>query len=182
VRAGPTPAAPLPSPKVPNPFVPSIRAGAPGSETPSSTSGSSSSPDSDALGEASGRASVTGATAGVEAAGASMLKSSSAPCESRSSSESNLPPFTAEAVGADIDEARPDGNPVAMGSSTGRSARGSKSGRETASIVLEPESGGQSSTYPAMPWPRYLGDGSQIGRTDACNVTCVTLRVLFPLT
>jgi len=132
----------------PTPFVPSSRAGAPGAEAPSKTSGSSSSPDSGAeesvgTNAESGRASGSGDA--VETAGPSMPKSSSAPCESRSSSGSILPPFTADAAGADIeDEARPDGNPIPMGSSTGRSARGSKSEREAASIVFEPKSSGQS--------------------------------------
>lgn len=118
---------------VPAPFVPSIRAGPPASETPNNTSGSSSSPVVDAesvgISAVSGRASDTGAdTAGATVGLAD--RSSKSPCESKSSPESNEEPF-----------AGPDETVGPMGSSTGRSARGSSLGREAASIVFEPESG-----------------------------------------
>jgi len=168
---------------VPAPFVPSIRAGPPASETPNNTSGSSSSPAVDAVSvgirAVSGRASGTGAaTVGL------ADRSSKAPCESKSSpesnaSESNAPEFN-EPESNEEGFAEPDETVDPMGSSTGRSARGSSLGREAASIVFEPESGDQSSTYPAMPSPRYLGDGSQIGMAGARNVKHVTLFDAFP--
>jgi hypothetical protein len=153
---------------VPVPFVPSIRAGPPASETPNNTSGSSSSPAVDAVSvgirAVSGRASGTGAaTVGL------ADRSSKSPCESKSSPESIEGPFV------ELDETVDP-----MGSSTGRSARGSSLGREAASIVFEPASGDQSSTYPAMPSPRYLGDGSQIGMAGTRNVKPVTLFDAFP--
>jgi hypothetical protein len=158
---------------VPAPFVPSIRAGPPASETPNNTSGSSSSPAVDAVSvgirAVSGRASGTGvATVGL------ADRSSKAPCESKSSPESNEPESNEECF------AEPDETVDPMGSSTGRSARGSSLEREAASIVFEPESGDQSSAYPAMPSPRYLGDGSQIGMAGARNVKHVTLFDAFP--
>jgi hypothetical protein len=161
-----------PRAKVPAPFVPSIRAGAPASEAPNNISGSSSSPAGAAV--RVGIRGVSGRPSGTAAATAAATvgladESSKAPCESKSSPESNevLFPELDETVGP-------------MGSSTGRSARGSSLGREAASIVFEPESGGQSSTYPAMPSPRYLGDGSQIGTTGTRNVMCVTFFHPFP--
>jgi hypothetical protein len=115
---------------VPEPFVPSKRAGAPGSETPKSTSGSSSSPEGEfeavnvGISAVSGRASDTGAEAD------SGDTSSKSPCESKSSPDSGEELFSV-----------PNDGIAAMGSSTGRSARGSSLGREAASIVFEPESG-----------------------------------------
>jgi hypothetical protein len=87
-----------------------------------------------------------------EAVGTSVLMSSSTPCASRSSSEF-IGPFDVAVGGADAELAAEEGrapptcetvpfNP--KGSSTGRSAKGSKAGREAASIVFEPESGDQS--------------------------------------
>ncbi len=97
-------------PNVPAPFGPSIRASPPSSETPNRTSGSSSSPAADAsnggISELSGPASG-GGTVGL------ADRSSRSPCESKSSLES------AEAPCGDCGETEP------MGSSTGRSARGS---------------------------------------------------------
>jgi hypothetical protein len=149
-------AAPAPSlGVVPAPLVPSIRAGAPGSDTPNSTSGSSSSADAISVGTSaeSGRASGITDPEAADGLQASGPRSSNAPCESRSSSES-IKPFEVEAVdeaGVDgecaVEEVRPEGDPFAadpIGSSTGRSAKGSKAGREAASIVFEPESGDQS--------------------------------------
>jgi hypothetical protein len=141
---------------VPTPLVPSIRAGPPGSETPSRISGSSSSPDfevgSDDAGDSvgtnavSGRASSPGAP---EAVRTSTPRSSNAPCDSKSSVASakeliESAAATAGAGAAGIEEERPAGSPVPMGSSTGRSARGSKSGREAASIVSSRIRGDQS--------------------------------------
>lgn len=163
-----------PRPNVPAPFVPSMRAGPPASEAPNNISGSSSSPAIDAvnnvgISEVSGPASGTGAaTAGASVGLAD--RSSKSPCESKSSPESS------EGLFAELDEAV---DPI-MGSSTGRSARGSSLGREAASIIFEPASGDQSSTYPAMPSLRYLGDGSQIGTTRTGNVTRITLFNPFP--
>lgn len=134
------------------PLTPSARAVVLGSETPNNTSGSSNSPDAISVGTRaeSGRASgVTGPDAANEPEG-SGPKSSSAPCASKSSSES----VGCFDIGADIDaeddggvaaveEVRPEGAPFPadpIGSSTGRSAKGSKAGREAASIVFEPES------------------------------------------
>jgi hypothetical protein len=144
------------------PLVPSIRAGAPGSEAPKSTSGSSSSLDAMRVGTMaeSGRASIVGC--------ASALRSSSAPGASRSSSES-IVPFAAAADGAAAvaeGRAAPACTPVpspANDSSTGKSVKGSKVGREAASIVFEPELGNLSWAYPAVPPSEHLGDGSQIG-------------------
>ena len=110
---------------VPGPLVPSMRAGAPGSEAPSSTSGSSNSPDAKfdesnvGIRSVSGRVSDTGAVMGASEG------SSNAPCASKSSSDS------CEALFAVTE----DGAAAIMGSSTGRSARGSSLGREAASIL-----------------------------------------------
>jgi len=133
--------------KVPTPLVPSTRAGPPGSATPSRISGSSRSPDFDAgsndaddsvgTNEVSGRASNPGA-ATAEAAGRSAPRSSNAPCDSKSSSASAKGRFegaAAATAGAGAEEERPDGSPIPIGSSTGRSAKGSNSEREAASIV-----------------------------------------------
>jgi hypothetical protein len=153
---------------VPVPFVPSIRAGPPASETPNNTSGSSSSPAVDAV--SVGIRAVSGLASGAGAATVGLAdRSSKAPCESKSSPESIEGPFV-----------EPDETVGPMGSSTGRSARGSSLVREAASIVFEPASGDQSSTYPAMPSPRYLGDGSQIGMAGTRNVKHVTLFDAFP--
>jgi hypothetical protein len=166
------------------PLVPSVRVGAFGSEAPSSTSGSTNSTEANSsvgISPESGLASRTGGAleagelAALEvAASVSGSKSSSTPYASRSSSES-IAPFDG-AVGGDTlvgagaaEEEGPappafDAVPFnPKGSSTGRSAKGSKAGREAASIVFEPELGDQSKTYPAVPPPRYLGAGSQIG-------------------
>lgn len=153
---------------VPVPFVPSIRAGPPDSETPNNTSGSSSSPAVDAV--SVGIRAVSGRPSGTGAATVGLAdRSSKSPCESKSSPESIEGPF-----------AESDETVGPMGCSTGRSARGSSLGREAASIVFEPASGDQSSTYPAMPSPRYLGDGSQIGMAGTRNVKHVTLFDAFP--
>jgi hypothetical protein len=165
------------------PLVPSVRAGAFGSEAPSSTSGSTNSAEANSsvgISPESGLASRIGTLEAGElaalevAASVSGSKSSSTPYASRSSSES-IGPFDG-AVGGDTvvgagaaDEEGPA--PPAFGavpfnpkgSSTGRSVKGSKAGREAASIVFEPELGDQSKTYPAVPPPRYLGAGSHIG-------------------
>jgi hypothetical protein len=155
------PAAPVPPtaparPTAPSALVPSTRAGPPGSEAPNSTSGSSSSPDADA--DSVGMSAVSGRASGTEefegaamdgGAGTSPPRSSKAPCDSKSSSES-ITLFSFEAAddaefdgGGAVEEVRPDGVPIPpnpIGSSTGRSAKGSKVGREAASIVFEPES------------------------------------------
>lgn len=123
-------------PSVPAPFVPSIRVGPPTSETPNNTSGSSSSPAAEA--SSGGIREVSGSPSGD---GASTVgpadRSSKSPCESKSSPESKEGLFGDIDAGADegIDGTDP------MGSSTGRSAKGSSLGREAASIVFEPESG-----------------------------------------
>ena len=133
--------------RVPVPLVPSTRAGPPGSATPSRISGSSRSPDfeagsndaDDSVGtnEVSGRPSSPGATATAEAAGTSAPRSSNAPCDSKSSSASAKEPFEAAAGDGEegVEEERPVGSPIPIGSSTGRSAKGSNSEREAASIV-----------------------------------------------
>jgi hypothetical protein len=131
----------------PGPLVPSTRAGAPASEAPNKTSGSSNSPDPDADDVNVGTSAESGRASGTTGAdGPSGPKSSSAPCESKSSSDS-IDLCTAEAAadagGATVEEMRPEGDPVGadpIASSTGRSAKGSKAGREAASIVFEPES------------------------------------------
>jgi hypothetical protein len=146
------------------PVVPSVRGGAFGSEAPKSTSGSSSSADANSVGirPESALASETDVAEAGEvvemdgAAGASGSRASSTPWASRSSSES-ITPFDGE-VGGDIVAdagaglgdagcAPPACDAVPFnpkGSSTGRSAKGSKAGREAASIVFEPDSGDQS--------------------------------------
>jgi len=84
-----------------------------------------------------------------EAGGTSGLVSSSKPCASKSSSEF-IGPFDVAVGGGDAGLAAEEGRasptceavPVnPNGSSTGRSAKGSKAGREAASIVFEPASG-----------------------------------------
>jgi hypothetical protein len=145
------------------PLVPSVRGGAFGSETPRSTSGSSNSADAN---ESVGISADSGGTCGTdaleavemdEAGGTSGPESSSTPYASRSSSEF-IGSFGAgcgeEAGGLDaagpVEEegrALPPWDAVPFnpkGSSTGRSAKGSKAGREAASIVFEPDSGDQS--------------------------------------
>jgi len=121
-------------------LLPSTRAELPGCAAANSTCGSSSSPAAITVGTRaeSGRASGTadpGAAGGPEDSGP---ESSSAPCASKSSSDS----IWSFDVGAGVD-AEDDGAPFPenpIGSSTGRSAKGSKAGREAASIVFEPES------------------------------------------
>ncbi|HEV7445226.1 MAG TPA: hypothetical protein VGO18_21705, partial [Steroidobacteraceae bacterium] len=148
-----------------DPLVPSVRGGAFGSEAPSSTSGSSSSADANnSVGispESAGACRTGGLEAGevVEidgAADASGPKSRSAPCASKSSSGSTRPfdgavgegAVVVAGLGADEEgRAPPAGDAVPFnpnGSSTGRSAKGSKAGREAGSIVFEPDSGDQS--------------------------------------
>jgi hypothetical protein len=152
--AAPAEAAPIPAaPRdvEPVPLVPSTRAGAPGSETPSSTSGSRSSADAISVGTSaeSGRASGITDPDAADGPGASGPKSSNAPCESKSSSESiglfkmGAPADAEVDGGVAVEEVRPEGAPFPAnpkGSSTGSSAKGSKAGREAASIVFEPES------------------------------------------
>jgi hypothetical protein len=145
------------------PVVPSVRGGAFGSEAPRSTSGSSSSEDANSVGIRPESALACG-TDVVEAgevvemdgaAGASGSRARSTPWASRSSSES-ITRFDGE-VGGDMADAGAgvgdagcappacDAVPFnPKGSSTGSSAKGSKAGREAASIVFEPESGDQS--------------------------------------
>jgi hypothetical protein len=156
-------------------LVPSTRVGAPGSEAPNSISGSRKSADPDNVGTMAESGRASGASGPVtpddefcrpEAVGS---KSSNAPCERRSSSDSIRPFAEAADAGADVEfavEEPPAGEAAlddAKGSSTGISAKGSKTGREAASIVFEPDSGDQSWPYPAMPRRRHLGDGSQNG-------------------
>jgi hypothetical protein len=140
------------------PLVLSVRGSAFGSEAPSSTSGSiKSAEDNSSIGinpesEGPSEPDVLAPDEVVEfveaGGGASPLMSSNAPCASKSSSES-IGPFDG-AVGGDAGLAAEEGrapptcdavpfNP--KGSSTGRSAKGSKAGREAASIIFEPESG-----------------------------------------
>jgi hypothetical protein len=145
----------------PAPLVPSPRAGIPGSVAPNSTSGSISSPGAMSVGTfaESGRASSAAAPEAVgfdDSAGVSGDMSSNAPWASKSSSES--PSALAGEGGGDEDvdagvavvdvgRAPPACEPVPpdpKGSSTGRSAKGSKAGREAASIIFEPQSGDQS--------------------------------------
>jgi hypothetical protein len=138
------------------PLVPSVRTGPSGSEAPSSTSGSSNSADaikSVGISPESGGASGTdvleaGRFVEMDAAGgASEAESSSTPYASRSSSEL-IGSFDAgcgwdaafDAAAAVEEEARAASpcDAVAFspkGSSTGRSAKDSKAGREAASIV-----------------------------------------------
>jgi hypothetical protein len=164
------------------PFVPSKRGGAFGSEAPSSTSGSTSSAEANSVGMrpesegAAGTSVLEGCEAEAdEAEGGASGPSSSAPYASKSSSES-IRPFDGAVCGDALAEegaaAEEDGRApptwdavpfTPKGSSTGRSAKGSKAGREAASIVFEPESGDEPETYPAMPLPTHLGAGSQIG-------------------
>jgi hypothetical protein len=142
------------------PVVPSVRGGAFGSEAPRSISGSSSSADASRVGirPESALASGTdvveaGEAVGMDGAADASSRASSAPWASRSSSES-ITPFDGE-IGEDIVADAGAGAGCApcacdavpfnpKGSSTGRSAKGSKAGREAASIVFEPESGDQS--------------------------------------
>jgi hypothetical protein len=152
-RAGPARLVPS------DPLVPCVRGGAFGSEAPSRTSGSSNSADANnsvGISPESAGACGTGVFEGGEAvevgeaAGASGPRSSSKPCASKSSSESNRPFDGAVGGDAVVDDAvgvggegRPppacDAVPFnPKGSSTGRSAKGSKAGREAASIVFEP--------------------------------------------
>jgi hypothetical protein len=137
------------------PLALSVRGSAFGSEAASNTSGSiKSAEDNNSVGinpesEGPSEPDVLAPDEVVEAGGgASALMSSSAPYASKSSSES-IRPFD-DAAGGDAGVAAEEGrapptcdavpfNP--KGSSTGRSAKGSKAGREAASIVFEPESG-----------------------------------------
>jgi hypothetical protein len=142
------------------PLVPSVRGGAFGSEAPSSISGSSNSADANnsvGIKPESAGARGTGVletdevVEADEGAGASGPRSRSAPCASKSSSESNGPfagRVGGDAVvdaGVDVEgegRAPPACDAVPFnpkGSSTGRSAKGSKAGREAASIVFEPD-------------------------------------------
>jgi hypothetical protein len=111
---------------VPIPLVPSVRAGPPSSEAPSSTSGSSSSPDGELEEDSVGMSAVSGRASGAGAATKAEAddRSSKSPCESKSSPDSCEGLF-----------AVPDDGTATMGSSTGRSARGSSLGREAASIL-----------------------------------------------
>jgi hypothetical protein len=176
----------LPRGVVPAPLVPSARAGAPGSETPNSTSGSSSSADAISVGTSaeSGRASGITDPDAADGPEASGPKSSNAPCDSKSSSESIGLCEVGVVADADVDggvaveEVRPVGDPFTatpIGSSTGRSAKGSKAGREAASIVFEPQLRRSiltvSCNASAEPPRRWLTDRQ--GRPDV--VTCVTL-------
>jgi hypothetical protein len=189
-RAAPVEFAPVPAepPRgvVPAPLVPSARVGAPGSETPNSTSGSRSSSDAISVGTSaeSGRASGTTDPDAANGAEASGPKSSNAPCASKSSSESSGLFEVGVVADADVDggvaveEVRPDGDPFTadpIGSSTGRSVKGSKVGREAASIVFEPQSRRSiltvSCNASAKLPRRWLTDRQ--GRPDV--VTCVTL-------
>ena len=132
----------------------SVRRGTGGSEAPNSTSGSSSSADdNNSVGinpeseGAPGTADVLAPGEVVElddAGGASGPMSRSTPCASKSSSDSigavggvDAGPAVAEGRAPPTCDAVPF-NP--KGSSTGRSAKGSKAGREAASIVFEPDS------------------------------------------
>jgi hypothetical protein len=149
-----------PIPRAPTALVLSGRAGAFGSEAPSSTSGSSNSADANnnvgispesAGGPGSDVLAVGEVVEPDEAGGASGPMSSSTPCASKSSSESIGPIDGVVAgdagVAADEEERAPACGAVPFnpsGSSTGRSAKGSKAGREAASIVFEPDSGDQS--------------------------------------
>jgi hypothetical protein len=185
VEFAPDPAE-LPRGVVPAPLVPSDRAGAPGSETPNSTSGSSSSADAISVGTSaeSGRASGIPDPDAADGPEASGPKSSNAPCASKSSSESIGLFEDGVVADADVDggvaveEVRPVGDPFTAkptGSSTGRSAKGSKAGREAASIVFEPQSRRSILTVSCnasaeLP-RRWLTDRQ--GRPDV--VTCVTL-------
>jgi hypothetical protein len=148
------------------------------SGAPSSTSGSSNSADDNnnvgisPESEGAPGIDVLGAVGGVEVGGeageGSVPEPSSTPYASKSSSGLVGPSDGVVEAGA-VDgggRAPPTCDAVPFnpkGSSTGRSARGSRAGREAASIVFEPASGDQSWTYPAVPVPRYLGAGSQIG-------------------
>jgi hypothetical protein len=164
----PLPASPVAEPLAdavpraePAPFVPSLRAGMPGSEAPNSTSGSINSPGAISVGTCavSGRASRTAGTGAValdDSADVSGVRSSNAPWASKSSSESPSAfegegggdeGFGAGAAVVEAGRALPACDPVPpdpKGSSTGRSAKGSKAGREAASIIFEPQSGDQS--------------------------------------
>jgi hypothetical protein len=150
-----------PVPRAPTALVLSGRAGAFGSQAPSSTSGSSNSADANnSVGISPESAGAPGSDVLAvgevvepdEAGGTSGPMSSSTPCASKSSSES-MGPFDG-AVGGDAgiaadeeERAPPTCGAVPFntkGSSTGRSAKGSKAGREAASIVFEPDSGDQS--------------------------------------
>jgi len=170
VESALAPAVAPPRAEVPSPLVPSTRAGAPGSAAPNNISGSSSSADAISVGtstESGGASGITEPDAAERegAAEASGPRSSNAPCESKSSSESiklfavegagdpapldvevgGVPAGDVTAAAAPVagEEVRPDGDPLpanSIGSSTGRSAKGSKAGREALSIVFEPES------------------------------------------
>jgi hypothetical protein len=130
------------------------------SEAPSSISGSiNSADDNNNVGispESEGAFGIDvleggGGELGGEAGEASVCESSSTPYASKSSSGFVRPvdgvaggdPAAVDAGGraSPISDAVPF-NP--KGSSTGRSAKGSRAGREAASIVFEPESGDQS--------------------------------------
>jgi hypothetical protein len=142
------------------PFVPSTLMGEFGSEAPSSTSGSTKSADANSVGinpesegAPGGGVLKVGEVETDEAGAASGPKSSSTPCASKSSSESIGPidgavggaAAVVAGTAADEDGRPPPGCDVVPfnpnGSSTGRSAKGSKAGREAASIVFEPEIG-----------------------------------------
>jgi hypothetical protein len=157
-RVAPVPRAGTAPLEPPAPLVLSARADAMGSEALSSTSGSSNSPGANISVGISPESAGAGGTDVLavgqvvkpdEASGASGLMSSSTPCASKSSSES-IGPFDGAVAGdagvaADEEERAPPTcgavplNP--SGSSTGRSAKGSKADREAASIVFEPDSG-----------------------------------------
>jgi hypothetical protein len=121
-------------------LLPSTRAGSPDCAAANSTCGSSSSPDAITVGTRaeSGRVSGTIDPDAAEGPESSGPKSSSAPCASKSSSDSIWSFDGGVGVDAEDDGAAFPANPI--GSSTGSSAKGSKAGREAASIVFEPES------------------------------------------
>ena len=180
-------------PAPPTPTALSVREGTFGSEAPSSISGSSSSADdnnSAGINPESKAASGTDVFAPDElvepdeAGGASGLISSSTPCANKSSSEF-IGLFDVGDGGGDGGLAAEEGrapptcdavpcNP--NGSSTGRSAKGSKAGREAASIVFEPASGRSilnvSCSAAAEVPRRWLTDRL----ASPGFVTCVTFR------
>jgi hypothetical protein len=179
----------LPAPTTPTAL--SVRGGTFGSEAPSSISGSTSSTDDN---NSAGIIPESKAASGTdvpapdelvepdEAGGASGLMSSSTPCASRSSSEF-IGLFDVAGGGGDAGLAAVEGRApptcdavpfIPKGSSTGRSAKGSKAGREAASIVFEPAPGRSilnvSCSAAAEVPRRWLTDR----RASPSFVTCVT--------
>jgi hypothetical protein len=184
---GPAPGPDGPDPEVPRPLaglleelevlcaplVPSVRAGPPGSDTPSRISGSSNPPGTSSGGvdSAVDPTAAPGATPVIDPAetvGPTLRTAgstpSSAPWASKSSSDSIRPPLDARdvfeagalaaaEVPAEVDAEVDTGPvplggdpfpPISNGSSTGRSKRGSRAGREAASIMFEPKSDDES--------------------------------------